>query len=307
MPTEDSTGSALPARVHKTSSQRSAPDLNAGERHQEKTDDQLIEMWLDGKSEHTHEYYERTAQDLLKHIGKPIRQTDEADLQRWTRTLTGYAESTQATKINAARSLFSFAEDIGYIQYKVGKMLKPPKTKDQLHERLLTPAQVQRMIGMTDSVRNLAVLRTLYLTGARVTELTRLTWGDLCERNGHFELTIFGKGSKTRTIAIPDALAEDLEEIRSGAEDEQPLFRSREGGALSRHQVYYIVRKAAERAGIEKDVSPHWLWHAHASHALDNGAAPHDVKDTLGHASLNTTTRYAHSSPESSSAFYLTV
>jgi integrase/recombinase XerD len=66
-----------------------------------------------------------------------------------------------------------------------------------------------------------------------------------------------------------------------------------------------IVRKAAERAGIELPVSPHWFRHAHASHALDRGAPIHLVQATLGHASITTTGRYLHARPSDSSSRFL--
>ena len=65
------------------------------------------------------------------------------------------------------------------------------------------------------------------------------------------------------------------------------------------------MKKAAEEAGVDPRTSTHWLRHAHASHALDRGAAVHLVKDTLGHASLVTTTRYTHARPDDSSSLYL--
>jgi integrase/recombinase XerD len=66
-----------------------------------------------------------------------------------------------------------------------------------------------------------------------------------------------------------------------------------------------IVRSAARRVGIEANVSPHWLRHAHASHSLDRGAPIHLVQATLGHASVATTGRYLHARPQDSSARYL--
>jgi site-specific recombinase XerD len=84
-----------------------------------------------------------------------------------------------------------------------------------------------------------------------------------------------------------------------------PVFRSRAGGHLSPVQVWRIVRKAARDAGIPADVSPHWLRHAHASHALGRQAPIHLVQQTLGHASLATTSKYAHARPGDSSGRYL--
>ena len=93
--------------------------------------------------------------------------------------------------------------------------------------------------------------------------------------------------------------------LRGDAKDNAPVFRSRKGGHLDESQVWRIVRKAAERADIDKDVSCHWLRHAHASHALGRGAPIHLVQATLGHSSISTTGRYLHARPTESSGDYL--
>ena len=76
---------------------------------------------------------------------------------------------------------------------------------------------------------------------------------------------------------------------------------------MDRSQIMRIVRAAAKRAGIDTNVSPHWLRHAHASHALDRGCPIHLVQATLGHASVATTSRYLHARPTDSFARYLPV
>ncbi len=85
------------------------------------------------------------------------------------------------------------------------------------------------------------------------------------------------------------------------------VFVSRKGSPLSTSQALRIVRKAAVRAGIDKNVSPHRLRHCHGSHALDRGAAVHLVQATLGHGSVATTGRYLHARPTESSSKYLAV
>ncbi len=84
------------------------------------------------------------------------------------------------------------------------------------------------------------------------------------------------------------------------------MFVSQKGSLLSTSQTFWIVRRAG-RAGFDKDVSPHWMRHAHASHALDRGAAAHLVHATLGHSSVATTGRYLHARPTESSSKYLAV
>ena len=102
--------------------------------------------------------------------------------------------------------------------------------------------------------------------------------------------------------------------VLRGTDLDAPLFRSRErksgGPAINEYvmgpsQVHRIVKAAAKRAGLSDSVSAHWLRHAHVSHALDAGAPAHLVQATVGHASLATTSRYAHARPSDSSARYL--
>jgi integrase/recombinase XerD len=94
--------------------------------------------------------------------------------------------------------------------------------------------------------------------------------------------------------------------LRGDAGLEDPVFRSRRGRHLDPSAVFRIVRHAAERAELEagSNVSPHWLRHAHATHALERGAPIHLVQATLGHASVATTGRYLHARPTDSSARY---
>lgn len=115
-----------------------------------------------------------------------------------------------------------------------------------------------------------------------------------------------GKGSKTRQVLIPAAIAVRLLASRGGAPAEAPVFGSlRHEGALSERAVNYIIKDAAESAGVNTAASVHWLRHAHASHAIDNGAPITLVSQTLGHADLKTMSVYAHARPGESSSRYL--
>jgi integrase/recombinase XerD len=163
------------------------------------------------------------------------------------------------------------------------------------------------MIALERVPRNRAILLTLYAGGFRVSEVCDLNWSDLQGRDTAGQITVFGKGGKTRTILMPESVWNALMSLRGDAKDNAPVFRSRKGGHLDESQVWRIVRQAARRAGIEKEVSCHWLRHAHASHALDRGAPIHLVQATLGHSSISTTGRYLHARPTESSSSYLPV
>ncbi|MBD1852994.1 tyrosine-type recombinase/integrase [Cyanobacteria bacterium FACHB-502] len=78
----------------------------------------------------------------------------------------------------------------------------------------------------------------------------------------------------------------------------EPAFASRTGKALSPVDVYRVVKSAEAAAGLPDGVSCHWLRHSIVSHALNNGAAPQLVQQSLGHSSLATTTKYAHILPD---------
>jgi len=104
---------------------------------------------------------------------------------------------------------------------------------------------------------------------------------------------------------LHNLIAEMIDDLyRDAAGD--AVFRSQKTDEpLSRSQLWYILNKAARRAGAPDGVSPHWFRHAHAAHALDRGAPAHLVQQTLGHQSLATTSRYAHARPDDSSGQYL--
>jgi integrase/recombinase XerD len=97
-----------------------------------------------------------------------------------------------------------------------------------------------------------------------------------------------------------------VERLRGTASASDPVFASRKkGGHLSRSMVMRIVRAAALKAGIDAPVSPHWLRHAHASHALERGAPLHLVQHTLGHSQIQSVAVYLHVQPMDSSARFL--
>ena len=79
------------------------------------------------------------------------------------------------------------------------------------------------------------------------------------------------------------------------------MFVSRKGGRITERAVHGMVKRTAARAGVNAAISPHWLWHAHGSHTIEEGALLHEVQATLGHANMGTTSGYLHARPGSSS------
>lgn len=274
-----------------------------------RVDDRLVEMWVFGLSASTQENYRRIASRFLEGVNKPIQLISLADLQGWQTSLASKSANSQRTAISAIRSLLSFSHRIGVLSQNLGAEMKLPKSKDTLNERILNEEEVAAIIDGELNPRNRAILRCLYSGGFRVSELCSLKWKDLKSRGSAGQVTVFGKGGKTRTVLLPGSVWAEINQLRSSAGINDPVFASREKDSGDRHldrtQVYRIVSAAAKRADIQVRVSPHWLRHAHASHSLERGAPVHLVQQTLGHSNIATTSRYLHARPTDSSSLYL--
>ncbi|WP_237225494.1 tyrosine-type recombinase/integrase [Rubinisphaera sp. JC750] len=271
------------------------------------SDEQLIELWLHGRPPHTQRAYRREADRFTKFVDLPLRKVTLADIQQFADHVdeAGLKPSTIQRSLSAVKSLFTFGFKLGYFPFDVGQAVKVPSFRNQLSERILPETDVLRIVSLEPNPRNRAILLTLYAGGFRVSEICSLKWRHLQERDSAGQITVFGKGGKTRTVLIPESVWDALLRLRREATDDDPVFRSRKRGHLNESAVWRIVRKASERAGIDKDVSCHWFRHAHASHALDRGCPIHLVQATLGHSSIATTGKYLHAKPSESSGGYL--
>jgi integrase/recombinase XerD len=273
------------------------------------SDTHLVSMWVARHSSpNTRRNYQRRANRFLAFVSRPLRLVRLGDVQAYLASLEAAAPATRANAVAILKSLLSFAQEIGYIAFNVGKVLKTPSVKNKLAERILSEPDVIRMISLEPSLRNRALLTVLYGGGLRISEVCRLCWRDLAERDGAGQATVFGKGGKTRVVLLSPNTWRLLSDIRGDAPSPAPVFKSRKGGGpLDESQAHRIVKAAAGRAGLSREVSAHWLRHAHASHSLERGAPIHLVQATLGHASVATTGRYLHARPSDSSARYLGV
>lgn len=270
----------------------------------------LISLWISTKlSPETQRAYTTEIARFRAFRGKPLARVTLADLQAFSGHLAqaGLKTTSQNRALTAIKSLLSFGHETGYLPFNVGAALKLRPSRDLLPQRILDEAEVARLIEAAPEGRDRVLLRLLYVAGIRAAEVCRLAWGDALPRQDGGQITVFGKGGRTRSILLKPAAWYQLAALRpAGAAPESAVFRSRKtGGRLDTSQIRRIVYAAARKAGIAKNVSPHWLRHAHASHALDHAAPIHLVQATLGHASISTTGRYLHARPSESSSLYL--
>jgi len=257
----------------------------------------IVQQWLHSRSPHTQRAYSRDVATLFAFTSTSIRSTTLSQLQAYADSLAG-SPATRARRLMAAKSLFSFAAKLGYIPFNVGAALIAPRPSNQLAERILSEEEVLRLLAAVVShQRDHVMLRVLYSGGLRVSEAAGLRWRNCVD--GYLNVT--GKGGRTRVVRLSTGTWDELIAIRPAGEvAEQRVF------GLQAWGVWRRVRRAADRAGL-RAVSPHFLRHAHATHALHRGADLATVSATLGHAGAATTSRYLHARPNRSSGDWLGV
>jgi integrase/recombinase XerD len=266
----------------------------------------MVSLWLGNyRSLHTRRRYDADARSFFAFVGKPLGMVTVRDIQEFGASLSSVSDATVAARLTGIKSLIKFAHRIGYVPFDTAAPVQLPIAQDRLAERIISEFDVQRLLGLERHPRNAMILQVLYITGIRISELAGLCWRDLTPRDDGGQLSVMGKGSKTRPILLPVTIWDRINLLRGQAGPDSAVFRSRKGGALHPRQIHEIVKRASRRAKLP-DVSAHWFRHSHASHSLDHGCPPHIVQATLGHSSLSTTSRYVHVRPGDSSSRYLT-
>ncbi len=269
-------------------------------------DDMLLRMWLHGKSANTALAYEADARAFLVFTTKPIAATTLPDLQLWAESMAGAAHATRARRLAAVKSFLTFVHRLGAMPMNPGAAYQLEKATETSAERILSETTVKRMIAAEPDARSRALLRLVYVCGLRASEAAGLRWRDMAgtEKKGG-SAKVLGKGGKERRVGVPADLWRELAALTAAPLPDSPVVPARSGRGLDRKCVWRVVKRAARRAGATDAASPHWLRHSHASHALDNGAPIQTVREGLGHASLATTTRYAHAKPGETSAAFI--
>lgn len=278
-------------------------------------DGMLIDVWLRNKeSAHTRKSYKASVAQFQTFIGgKLLAQVSLEDLLEYKEHLaaTYSSRATQAAKLDAVKSLLTFGQESGYLVFNVGSAIKSAKVPNTLAERILSEEQVLQLVNAPKRQRDRLLLRLLYASGGRVSEIANLKWKDVQPNGQSGQITVTGKGEKTRAILLKPETYKMLLSIKpEDAQSNDFVFLSQRNKAdkngLDDTAILRIVQKAGEAIGIP-DVSPHWLRHSHASHALDRGASIVTVKETLGHSNISVTNKYVHAKPNESSALHLAI
>lgn len=228
---------------------------------------------------------------------------DLQDYIKWIAEL-GMSERSQARIISGIKSFYKYCLQEEITKKDPTELLVSPKLKKALPDTL-TFDEIESIIHQIDlskpeGMRNKALLETLYSCGMRVTEIVNLKKSNLYLDIGF--VRVIGKGDKERLIPIGEDAIKYIQiylqevrvhlEICKGAEDF--VFLNRRGNKLSRVMVFYIIKELAQKANIQKNISPHTFRHSFATHLVEGGADLRAVQEMLGHESITTTEIYTH-------------
>lgn len=268
-------------------------------------------------SQNTVESYMRDlrqfAHFILRQYDVAPRKVEGTMIERYMAWLfdRGREKTSQARCLCGIRSFFNFLLVNDQIESSPAEFVDTPKFGRPLPD-ILTTDEIDSIIATVDmrstkGLRDSAMLEVLYSCGLRVSELTSLRTSDLFFGEGY--IRVVGKGDKQRLVPISrtarDKIQIYLDDRRTNEDrerskglirrpDSQTLFLSNRGRALTRVMVFTIIRQAALRAGIDKQVSPHTFRHSFATHLLEGGASIRQVQELLGHESILTTEIYTH-------------
>ena len=237
--------------------------------------------------------------------GSPdLRRVKKDTINEYMLYLSGAGKSPATiTRCTASlKSFYAYMLGRGAVKTNPAKNIAALKVERKCPE-ILTSKEVELFLEQPKCVdekgyRDHAMLELLYATGIRVSELIGLDVGDVNLAGGFIRCR-----SKTRERIIPlyrtaiKALRDYITDIRPriiSGPDEQALFVNMNGGRMSRQGFWKIIKYYQEKAGIEKDITPHTLRHSFAVHLLENGADLRSIQEMLGHADISSTQIYTH-------------
>lgn len=243
--------------------------------------------------------------DYVETEGLEWREVDYATLQQFLAQLydIGITARSVARIISGVRSFFRFLLLEEYIESDPSELLEAPKIGVHLPE-VLTVEEIDAIIKAADidtaeGPRNVAIIELLYSCGLRVSELCSLRLADIFIDEEY--LRVFGKGRKERLVPMSQKAIRSIERYLSSPGRAEPkrgeeiyLFLSKRGVRISRITVFALVKDLAEKADIQKNISPHTFRHSFATHLLEGGAHLEAIRLMLGHADISTTSIYTH-------------
>jgi integrase/recombinase XerD len=267
----------------------------------------LDALWMErGVSDNTLSAYRSDLQKYTLWLDKnnsEITIAEESHVRNYLASMQGRTARTMARHLSSIRRLYSYLVREGMMKHDPSARIEAPKIGRQL-PKSLTETEVEELLKAPDTgtslgLRDRTMLEILYASGLRVSELISLQVGQVNLRQG--VVRVLGKGSKERLVPLGEEAVEWLTRYQQSARVEllgqkisDALFPTKRGAAMSRQAFWYLIKRYAVIAGINKTISPHVLRHAFATHLLNHGADLRVVQMLLGHSDISTTQIYTH-------------
>lgn len=238
---------------------------------------------------------------ILRQYDLQPKQVEQPMISKYMARLyeLGREKSSQARSLSSIKSFFNYMLLENMIETSPAEFVEAPKSSRPLPDTL-SVEEIDRMIGSIETstpkgLRDRAILELLYSCGLRVSELCDMCIGDLFFGEGY--IRVMGKGNKQRLVPISGVARDRIQlylETRERNRRQDTLFLNNRGTQLTRVMIFTIIKQAAKRAGIEKNISPHTFRHSFATHLLEGGAGIRQVQELLGHENISTTEIYTH-------------
>jgi site-specific recombinase XerD len=223
-----------------------------------------------------------------------VHQLTTRHIQAFAVSMSGLAPATIRRALHAASSFFNYAVRLGHVECNPVAEVEMPKKLEQ-RPHVPTTKQCRELVAATRDPRERAMILLLLTGGLRRGELLSLRREDVA--TDATEITVTGKGRKTRTVPLPHHTAKALEKHLVKSDKSSPFaFPNQRGRQLTATTFYRSFRRILARAGLaDAGLTPHSLRHAYATHLLRAQVDVKTVQELLGHADLSTTARYLHS------------
>lgn len=239
----------------------------------------------------------------MENKGVELAQVMTLEVEDYANSLVkrGKSPATVTRSVASIKSFYSCLMGKGYVSSNPAKGVAPAKVERKLPQ-VLTSKEVELFLEQPECTdlkgyRDRAMLELLYATGIRVSELIELDVDDLNLPGG--VLKCFSKGKERLIPLYPTAiraLGEYINNVRPQLVDlaeETALFVNMSGERMSRQGFWKLIKHYQEKAGIQKDITPHTLRHSFAAHLLENGADLRSIQEMLGHADISSTQIYS--------------
>jgi len=250
----------------------------------------ITELRLRGSSKRTIESYLFFIKPFLESIDNPQNVSLDRVKFYMASLIDKYSNKSRSLAVSSLRFFFKRVVDRPDIFVK----LEVPKKEKRL-PIVLSTEEVKKLIDSIEHKKSKLIVKMLYSSGLRVSELVNLTPKDL-DFAQNIGWVRKGKGSKDRLFKIAESISKQLQKYLSKNPNNKFVFSENE--PMSVRNVQFIVTSAAKRAGINKKVSPHTLRHSFATALLDAGENLLIIQQLLGHENLETTRIYTHVSQD---------